>query len=85
MTTPTREQVAQWSNDCGTHDRRYPGFTDGLIKLATLARADLEEKVDQLTRQRDLAVEALMKCKYRSLVDKVVDDALEAIKESDGK
>ena len=45
----------------------------------------LETSIEQLTKQRDLAVEALMKCRYRSLVDKVVDDALEAIKESEGK
>jgi hypothetical protein len=43
------------------------------------------EQIATLTRQRDLAVEALMKCRYRSLVDKVVDDTLEAIKESEAK
>lgn len=51
MNTPTREQVAQWSNDCGTHERPYPGFTDGLIKLITLARADLEATIESLRQQ----------------------------------
>ena len=45
----------------------------------------LETSIKQLTKQRDLAVEALKKCRHRSLVDKVVDDALEAIKESEAK
>ena len=43
------------------------------------------DQIATLAKQRDLAVEALMKCRYRSLVDKVVDDALEAIKESEAK
>lgn len=43
------------------------------------------DQIATLAKQRDLAVEALMKCRHRSLVDKVVDDALEAIKESEAK
>ena len=33
----------------------------------------------------DIKEIALKKCRHRSLVDKVVDDALEAIKESEAK
>jgi len=47
--------------------------------------ASLRQQVATLTEQRDLAVEALKKCRYRSLCDEVVDKALTTIQSSEVK